>query len=178
MKIRIPMRQAINDERLLGLALPGSSWSGWHSLLIALTGAELTDTERVAFKNLTKREREPADGKLCECFLAIGGRRSGKTKSMAVYSAWLATCVDWSSNLSLGERGRILLVAPGMDQARVLLTYIRDIFQASPKLKAAIKNETTDQIELINGITLEVTTASAARSRALRLRSAWTKAAS
>jgi hypothetical protein len=164
MKIVIPMRQALADDRLLAKAMPGASWCGWHALLIALTGAELTDAERADFKRLTLREREPADGKLCECFLAIAGRRAGKTKAMATYGVWLATCVDWSDNLSLGERGRVMFVAPGMDQARVLLDYCRDIFRASPKLRAAIKNETTDQIELINGISLEVT---AARCRAL-----------
>jgi hypothetical protein len=165
MKIVIPMRQALADERLLGKAMPGDSWRGWHALLIAQTGAELTDAERADFKRLTLREREPADGKLCEAFLAIAGRRAGKTKAMAAYGVWLATCVDWSANLSLGERGRVMFVAPGMDQARVLLDYCRELFAASPKLKAAIKNETTDQIELINSITLEVTAASAARSR-------------
>jgi hypothetical protein len=165
MKILIPMRQALADDRLLGKAMPGPSWSGWHALLIALTGAKLTDAERADFKRLTLRDREPADGRLCEAFLAIAGRRGGKTKAMATHGVWLATCCDWSDNLSLGERGRIMFVAPGMDQARVQMEYCSEIFRASPKLQAAIKNETVDQIELINRITLEVTAASAARSR-------------
>jgi hypothetical protein len=165
MKVLFTMRQALSDPKLLAHALPGETWAPWHSLLYALTGDVLSDAERVLFTKLTLRLREPGDGKLCEAFLAIAGRRGGKTKSMATLCLWLATCIDWSANLSIGERGRVMFVAPSLDQARVQQSYCHDILVASPKLRSLIKNETTDTIELRNGITIEVQAASAARSR-------------
>ena len=59
MKPRISMREALRDPDLFGSVLSGSSWYGWRVLLIAAAGEELTDDERVEFKRLTGRAREP-----------------------------------------------------------------------------------------------------------------------
>jgi hypothetical protein len=98
MKKLVSMREALADPHLLGDALPGDSWSAWRTLLIASVGEPLTDDERQTFKALTGREREP--GEMVEMVLAVAGRRSGKTKAMAVLSIYLATLCDWS-----GEKG-------------------------------------------------------------------------
>jgi len=42
MKPRIPLRQALADDNLLGRALPGPSWSTSRTLVIAAFGEELT----------------------------------------------------------------------------------------------------------------------------------------
>ena len=110
------MRKALEDPNILGLAMPWETTAiGWKALLLACAGEQLTDVEREHFKRLTGREREPGDGVLCEAFLCVGGRRGGKSKSMAVFCAWLASCIDWSDHLSLGEHGRVMFVAPAME---------------------------------------------------------------
>ena len=81
MKKLVTMREALRDRHLLGDALPGDSWSAWRVLLIAACGEALTDAERVTFKALTGREREP--GAMIETLLVVARRRSGKTKAMA-----------------------------------------------------------------------------------------------
>jgi hypothetical protein len=46
---------------LLGDVLPGPSWHPWRILLIAAMGEALDDDERVIFRKITGREREPLE---------------------------------------------------------------------------------------------------------------------
>jgi hypothetical protein len=166
MKVLIPLREALADPKILGGALVGDSWAGWKALLLAAAGEKLTDDERVLFATLTGgRESEPGDGVLAEAFLCIGGRRGGKSRSMATFCTWLASCVDWSDCLSLGERGRVMFVAPSMDQARVTMDYTRALFHDSELLHSLIENELADELHLKRRIIFEIQAASAAHSR-------------
>jgi hypothetical protein len=166
MKVLIPLREALSDARILGGALVGDSWAGWKSLLLACAGEKLTDNERVLFTALTGgRESEPGDRVLAEAFLCIGGRRGGKSRSMATFCAWMASCIDWSDCLSLGERGRVMFVAPSMDQARVTMDYCRALFHDSELLTSLVENELSDELHLKRRIIFEVQAASAAHSR-------------
>src|SRR5215813_9000822 len=117
MRVLIPLREALADPQILGSALPGPSWSGWRAILLACAGEQLTDDERGAFERLTGRPKEP--GRIVDLFLGVIGRRGGKSKAMAVFMVWLACCVDWSEDLSIGERGIALIVAPTERQASV-----------------------------------------------------------
>src|SRR5262249_24347069 len=85
-----------------------------------------TNTVRQAPPVSCARPKEPGDGVLCEAFLCIGGRRGGKSKAVSTFCAWLAACCDWTSDLSLGERGRVMFVAPALDQASNTMGYLRD----------------------------------------------------
>ncbi|MFZ2076421.1 MAG: hypothetical protein WAV38_07185 [Xanthobacteraceae bacterium] len=149
----------------LGHALVGDSWRGWKALLLAAAGEQLEDSERELFTKLTGREREPGDGVLTECFLCIGGRRGGKSRAMATFCAWLATCVDWQDILSIGERARCMLVAPSMDQAHVTMDYCKALFQDNELLHSLVENELQDELHLKRRIIFEVQAASAAHSR-------------
>ena len=82
MKPRTTLRKALADPQLLGGALAGPSWQAWRVLLIAAMGEELDDEERVLFRELTGREREP--GQRVNEFIAVIGRRGGKSRAMAV----------------------------------------------------------------------------------------------
>jgi len=84
----VPMRAALSDRDLFGGVLVGSSWDAWRTLLIAICGEALTDEERVVFKALTGRECESLER--VEEFWAIVGRRSGKTRAVAVLAVFLA----------------------------------------------------------------------------------------
>ena len=59
MRPQVTLRKALQDPHLLGNALPGDTWQSWHILLIASMGEELTEDERIIFKQLTGRDREP-----------------------------------------------------------------------------------------------------------------------
>jgi hypothetical protein len=114
MKKLSTLREALSDPDLLAHALPGESWASWRILLIAAVGEALTDAEREIFKVLTGRDTEP--GEMVETFLTVAGRRSGKSRAMAVLCVYLATLVDWSEEPSLGERGLALFLAPSERQ--------------------------------------------------------------
>src|SRR3981081_4040327 len=91
--------------------------------------------------------------------IAASGRRSGKTRSMAVLSTYLACLCDWSDNLSLGERGLCLYLAPSERQALVAWRYTTAIVEHTPLLASLVLNKTSDTLSLKGGIDIEVAAA-------------------
>jgi Terminase large subunit, T4likevirus-type, N-terminal len=158
MKPLVTMREAFGDPTLLGGALRGDSWHVWRVLLIAAVGEELTEDERAVFRRFTGRDREP--GAMVDTWLTVSGRRSGKTTAMAALVVYLACLCEWSEDLSLGERGTALYLAPKQDQASRAFRYARTFVQHSPLMRRLIVNEVADAIELSNGIDIEVQAAS------------------
>jgi hypothetical protein len=162
----IPLRDALFDEKLLGNILVGDSWNRWRALMLATAGEPLiSDDEREHYKFLTGREKPPEDGVLAELLCVVGGRRGGKSRAMTTLCAWLASCCDWSDDLALGERGRIMVVAPTTDQANNTLGYLREVFHDNELLASLVERETQDEIHLKRRIVLEVQAASAATAR-------------
>jgi hypothetical protein len=160
----VSLRQALADPDLLAHALPGESWASWRVLLIAIVGEELTPEERETFKNLTGgREFEP--GQMVDTFLAVAGRRSGKSRAMAVLCVFLACLCDWSDVLSLGERGLALFLAPSERQAANVFRYAAAIVDASPTLAELVTDRTKETLTLSCQTDLEVQPANWRRSR-------------
>ena len=152
MKVLVPMRQALADKAVLGAALPGDSWRAWRILLIAAAGEPLLDDERETFTRLTGREREPLAMVLT--LLVVAGRRSGKTRAMSVFCTWLATCIDWSDCLSLGERAVCLFLSPVERQAAIAHAYAEALIDNVDLFKAQVVSRTASAIELHNRIDL------------------------
>ena len=128
----VTMRRALSDTHLLGAALGGDSWLAWRILLIAAMGEPLTDEERAIFAKLTGREREPGE-RVDELWCVIG-RRGGKSRAIAALLVYLATMVDYRSQLVLGERGVVLCLARTQEQSQVVLEYVAGIIEAAPML--------------------------------------------
>jgi hypothetical protein len=154
LKPRISMREALNDDKLLGGVMKADSWSGWKVLLIAAAGEQLNDAERVEFKRLTGREREP--GAMVKELIAIFGRRAGKSLAMAVFICWIAGLCDHRSVLAPGEVGVALLISRDQRVAKIILNYISGILEKSTLLRSLIVNRTQEAIELSNGVSIEV----------------------
>jgi hypothetical protein len=163
MKQNLPIRTALSDPQLLGNALEGDSWRAWRILLTAAMGEPLLDDERETFTQLTGRKREPLQ-RVNE-FVAVVGRRGGKSRAMAVLATYLAGLCDHSDALVPGERGVLLCVALDQRVAKIILDYAHACFEHSPILRQLIANRTADAIELTNGISLEVRPASFRRLR-------------
>lgn len=154
MRPRISMREALAEPEIFGRVLQGESWFGWRVLLIAAAGEELTDDERVEFKRLTGRDREP--GKMVRELIAIFGRRAGKTLALAVFDVWIAALCDHGDVLAPGETGIALVISRDQRAATVTLDYIDGILRNSVILSQLITNRTADAIELTTNIRLEV----------------------
>jgi hypothetical protein len=163
MKPRISLRDALTDPHLLGHVLAGDSWLPWRVLLIAAMGEPLTDSERVLFKQLTRREREPLQ-RVNE-FEAVVGRRGGKTTAMAAGATYIAACCDHSDALARGETGVLLCVAQDQRVAKKILDFVEANLMDSEILRQLIKSRTLDTIELTNNISIEVRPASFRRLR-------------
>jgi len=162
-KPKVTLRRALTDPGLLGNILKGASWEAWRILLIAGMGEPLSEGERVIFKKLTGRHREP-DARVEE-LSAIVGRRGGKSRAISTLGAYIAGLCDHSDVLAPGERGVLLCVAPDQRQAAIDLSYAAAAFEQSPIMRQLIANRTTDTLTLTNGISIEVRAASFRRLR-------------
>jgi hypothetical protein len=154
MKPKVSLRRALSDRKLLGHALAGDTWLAWRILLIAAAGERLSDPEREIFHKLTGRPREPL--KMVHEFIAIIGRRGGKSFAIATWLCWIAALHVFRGVLAPGERGICLCISRDQRIAKIILEYCYGIFCNSPILRSMIKNKTSDTIELSNRITIEV----------------------
>ena len=161
MKPTIPIREALADAQLLGNVIAGDSWRAWRLLLIAMMGEALTDEERAIFTTLTGREDEPLQ-RIEEAAFVVG-RRGGKSRSMATVASYIAGLCK--HQLVHGERGVLLCIAPDQRQAAIVLEYVAAAFEQSPILRQLVVNRTQDTLELTNGISIEVRSASFRRLR-------------
>ena len=90
----------------------------------------------------------------------IVGRRGGKSRIAALLAVYLSCFRDYRAVLAPGERGTLMLIAADRRQARVLFRYVQGLLKSAPMLTALVERETSDQIDLDNGISIEVHAAS------------------
>ena len=109
---------------------------------------------------MPEKERKKPPGKQVKESFVICGRRSGKSFMSAIVAVYLACFKDWSPFLSTGEVGHVFIVAVDRLQARIIKNYISGILASSPILKSMIKADYKESIELNNGITITIKTAS------------------
>jgi hypothetical protein len=127
----VSMRDALNDTKLFGAILAGESWSAWRVLLIASMGEQLTSAERIVFKELTGRDHEPGE-RVDELWCAMG-RRSGKTRAVAVIVSYIAALCDFTDLLAPREVASLMVMSNTTDQAAKCLQYLRGIFSDVPR---------------------------------------------
>lgn len=154
MKQLVPIREALDDTRLLGLAIPGESWRPWRVLLIAAMGEPLDDDERAILLALTGRADEPLQQ--VEELWGIVGRRGGKTRAAGTLGAYIATLCDHSAALAPGERGMLPILAASTTQADRAFMHVLGVLEHSPVLAPMIESRTSDLIRLTNKIDVQV----------------------
>jgi hypothetical protein len=126
-------------------------------------GEQLTPEELQIFTRHTGRTVAPTE-RAQECWFVVG-RRGGKSRAMATLAIYLAGLCDYSDTLVRGERGLVLLIAPDIRQAKVLLEYAQGTLESAPMLSQLIADRKADELTLTTGITLEVRSASFRRIR-------------
>lgn len=99
----------------------------------------------------------------------ILGRRSGKSDKLASNIALYEAC-SREHKLSRGEIGVVMLVSSELRrQSRILYSYILHKLQDSPILSELIKNVTSEEIALTNGVIIQVYPCNVARIRGASL---------
>jgi len=152
--------EALQDQNLFGrLFKTPETWAAWHVYLKALFALPIDDRkERSLLKKATGLSKPP-QRPVKESFV-IAGRRSGKSFISAIIAVFLAAFKDWKKFLSPGERGYVFIVANDKAQARIIKNYVSGIFNSSPILQRMVENDLRESIELKNGITIAIKTAS------------------
>src|SRR5439155_16788293 len=75
-------------------------------------------------------------------------------------AVYLACFRDYRPVLAPGERGTLPIIAADRRQARTVFCYVTGLLDSCPMLARMLSNRTTESIELTNGVTIEVHTAS------------------
>ena len=158
MKVLYPMRKALSDPNAFGKVMAGSSRYTWRVLLIAAAGESLNVDERIEFKRVTGRDREP--GRMCSEIIIGAGRRAGKTEALTIFSCWISIYCSHTDVLAPGEVGILLVVSRDQRASKVILERFEGLLlSADPEkspLPSMIANRTQESITLTNGIRVEV----------------------
>jgi hypothetical protein len=135
------------------------TWAAWFVFLKVLFGLELTAEDVATFQELTGRTDVPTPGVAAREAWLVVGRRGGKSLILSVIAVYLACFVDWSPYLVGGERATIIVIAQDRKAARTIFRYI-SAFLKDTMLAGLVERETSDSIDLINQVTIEISTAS------------------
>ena len=135
------------------------SWARWASIEDACFGIEPADPDLV--RSVTGRETLPS-APVNECYI-IAGRGAGKSRWCARLAVFMA--VGRTYRRAPGERIYCGIFAPDRKQARVTFAYVLGLLREVPVLSGMIVRELRESIELSNGVTIEVITASKAAPR-------------
>jgi hypothetical protein len=151
--------QACDDANLFARFFRDTAtWRAWFAFLAALFGLPMTPEQLEVYHECTGRKEAPSQS-LTEGWL-ICGRRAGKSFILALIAVFLACFKSYSRYLGPGERGTIMIIATDRRQARTIFRYVRGLITSTPLLASLIERETHDTLDLNNGVTIEVGTAS------------------
>ena len=145
---------AMHDPQLFGETFAPNSWQPWRQCAATVFGLPPDDP---AFVRQCIGYRQPPREQVREAWL-VCGRRAGKSVFVALVAVYLA-CFR-SYRLSRGERGVFMVLAADRRQARVVIRYIKAFLHGSPLLHQMVSRETQTEVELTNGVTIEIHTAS------------------
>ena len=135
-----------------------TTWAAWFAFLKTLFGLLLTQKELALYRQCTGRTASPPRW-FPEAWIIVG-RRGGKSFIVALVAVYLACFRDYSKYLARGERGTVMINACDRKQARVIFRYVRALLEGVPMLARLIERVDSKSIDLTNGISIEIHTAS------------------
>jgi hypothetical protein len=134
-----------------------ATWAAWRAFLAAMFALPMDRADLETYRSCTGRNEPPTE-ELDEAWLVVG-RRGGKSLILALIAVYLTVFRNWNDYLVPGERGAILILATDRRQARVIFRYVRALLSDVPALAALVEREDKDEIELNNGLSILVQTA-------------------
>lgn len=157
---RLNLLEALSSSRGLGTYFRDkSTWWPWFVFVKALIGiGTLTARERTLLKDCTGLDKLSTK-RIREAFI-IAGRRSGKSTICALLAVFYAVWGEWKRYISRGEKPKVFVVATNMDQAKIILNYVKAILGLTPFLRGMVERELADSVELKNGTEIIVKPAS------------------
>ena len=155
---QMTLLEALDDPELFEpLFEPASSWTRWRSFLSALFGLPLDGEGFEHYRQHTGRTdllsrpyREAA---------LVCGRRSGKSRCLALVAVYLATFFDYSQYLAPGEQPVVAIIAADRRQGRIILRYIIGLLQSVKLLFPMIEGDPgQEHVTLTNEVRIEINT--------------------
>src|SRR5262245_2258615 len=150
---------ACHDRELFGRWFKNAeTWRPWFAFLAVLFGLPTTAEQRELYQRCTGRTDTPTEP-VTEAWL-VCGRRAGKSFVLALVAVFLACFRSYAHHLGPGERATVLVIATDRRQARVIFRFVRGLIAGTPLLAPKIERETADVLDLTNGVSIEIATAS------------------
>jgi hypothetical protein len=153
---KLSIADALRDSRLFEPHFRGPSWDTWRVVLKAAFGEPLTDAELEVFHAVAGRDPPIHRVKELVCAVGRGGGKDSITSFVAAYVAMSFNVK--AAKLRPGELAYIVCLATDKDQAGIVFRYIAALFETIPTLRAMVKNQGSDSIELRNHVVIEVRT--------------------
>ena len=133
------------------------SFRAWFAFLRVLFALPLDADDLEVFRQCTGQTTPNPNGYL-EVSL-ICGRRSGNSLILALIAVFLSCFRYYRQHLVKNERAVVMVIAADKKQAQSIFRYLKG-FLSVPLLAGLIERETAEVLELANGVSIEVTTAS------------------
>jgi hypothetical protein len=125
----VSIDQALLDEKLLGGSLGDpETWRTWLAVLRGAFGLPLNPGQSAIFRRLC--DRDPPASRPRELWF-IAGRRSGKSRMAGALGAYVASLSGLRARLAPGEVGRVMTLAPSVEQAKLVHGYARAFLEDS-----------------------------------------------
>jgi hypothetical protein len=143
--------QTLRDSKLLGQFLKDeATWAAWFSFLKCFFALPPSPEDISLYKKATGRHHWPQN-QFSEAWLVIG-TRGGKSFITALLAAYLAAFKQY--DLSPGEKGHIIIVAPSVKQAKIIKHYLSSFFTNNSLLAGYMDKELNEEIYLTNNIVI------------------------
>ncbi len=150
--------QAIHDPNLFRGYVTGDgdlgSWQNWLTFLRVLYGLPTAEAEQDIIQQSTGRTTFPPGG-YSECLL-LTGRRSGKSKVIALVGAAEAVLSGREKKVSAGEIPMVAILSPTKNQSRIIHSYLRGVFDSTAILQNEVVEEGRESFKLRNGVELAI----------------------
>ena len=152
--------ECVNDPNLFKPFLGDylTSWRHWLTALKCLYGLPVHESEHELIRQCTGRDPGALPQEGFQSALFLVGRRSGKSRIAALAAAFEAALSNREQLLSRGELGMVAVVSPTRSQSRIVRSYIRGCFDATPILRAEVTSEDRESFTLKNGVEINVLT--------------------
>ncbi len=156
--------KAINDPNLFRAYVTGepdgslASWANWLTFLRVLYGLRVPKSQHKVVRQFTGRDpsRLSKEGYLEALLLC--GRRSGKSKTIALVGAAEAVLSGREQGLARGEIGMVAILSPTRFQSRIIHSYLKGVFDSTPLLQNEVTEEKREGFTLKNGIEVSIIT--------------------
>ena len=137
--------QALHDDRLFKPIFKDlSTWQNWIVLLKAFFALEMTGEEFAAYQKFTSRSDRPK--KAFKEGWIISGRRGGKSQMAAIIAVYLSLFSNFQKYLSPGEKAIVQIIAADRAQARIILNYIKGIFESNKLFAGYVQDDLKEAV--------------------------------